>query len=457
MRRLVVIGADAAGMSAAHQALRTARRFGRGLEVIAVEMTGDTSYSQCGVPYWIAGDATESDLVVRSAAQHREMGVDLRLHHQAVGLDPAAGRVSVRDHERHRDIEVAYDDLLIATGAAPVVPDWALAEGGLKPGVHPLKTLADGRWWLRALADRPRRVIVIGGGYIGVEAAETFAARGLETTLITRRAPMAATLVPAHSAAVVEGLTEHGVRVVCDAPVEELTVTEEGLVVEVDDRHHVADLVVLALGVHARTDLVAGTGLPVAGEDQPAARGALLPDARQRLSETVWAAGDCCAVTHRLTETAIYLPLGTHANKAGRVAGENIGGGDTAFPGAVGTAITRAGPVEVARTGLQPEWAADAGFETAEATLDSTTASGYMPQSRPMSVWVLGERGTGRLLGAQITGGTGAAKRIDIAAMALTSGLTATDVAMADLAYAPPFSPVWDPVQIACRKLADRL
>ena len=159
----------------------------------------------------------------------------------------------------------------------------------------------------------------------------------------------------------------------------------------------------------------------------------------------------------RVLEHYWYTTLGTHANKAGRVAGTNLGGGSARFAGSVGTAITRAGDAEVARTGVLASWAREHGWDVEEVTLDSTTAAGYMPQAEPMTVSVVGERGSGRLLGAQIVGGRGAGKRIDIVAMALWSGLTAADVAGADLAYCPPFSPTWDPVQIACRKLAEQL
>lgn len=470
--RLLVIGADAAGMSAAHQALRTARERGRDLEVVALEAGDHTSYSACGIPYWMAGDVgSASDLVARTVDQHRERGVDLRMRHEAVALDLDARTVEVRDHDAERTFRLGFDELVIATGAAPVLPPWAVDDGSgaLPRGVLPVKTLDDGAAWNRLLDERPERGLVVGGGYIGIEAAETFARRGVRTTLVTRGEHLLSTsLVPEMADEVARGLREAGVEVVTGAEVAAVAGSGGGgggsggasagagqvRVACVDGRDFPADVVAIGIGVRPRVELAVAAGLPIGG---PRVQGALVPDDHQRVADGVWAAGDCCAVHDRLLGEPWFVPLGTHANKAGRVAGTNIGGGDVRFPGAVGTAILRAGAVEVSRTGLLPAWADRIGLVTRSVRLESTTASGYMPESEPMSVWVLGEVGTGRLLGAQITGGRGAGKRIDVLATALSTGLTAHDVAHLDLAYAPPFSSAWDPVQIACRNLAEVL
>ncbi len=453
--RLVVVGADAAGMSAAAQALRTAERTGRDLEVVALESTTDTSYSACGLPYWMAGDVADGgSLVARTAAEHRARGVDLRLGHEVVGLDRQAGRVGVRELASGREYDLGYDDVLLATGAQALVPEWA---HGIE-GVHPVKTLEDGRRWVEALERRgPECALVVGGGYIGVEVAEAFARRGIRTLLATRSAePMAASFEPAMGALVRRGLEKIGVEVVTGTEVTGLEGgTEAGEPVVraacVGGRELRADVVALGVGVRPRTALATGAGIGV-GE-----RGGLTPDDTQRLADGVWAAGDCCEVWDRVLASSWYVPLGTHATKAGRVAGTNLGGGSACFPGIVGTAITRAGDAEVARAGLLREWAQAAGLDVVERTLESTTAAGYMPEADPMTVWVMAERGTGRLLGCQIVGGRGAGKRIDVAATALWHGMTVAEVATLDLAYAPPFSPTLDPVQVACRSLADRM
>src|SRR4051794_40750912 len=229
MERVVVVGADAAGMSAAHQALRAARARGRELGVVVVDRGADTSYSACGIPYWIAGDVESGNhLVARSAAEHAARGVDLRLGATAVALDLAAGAVEVR-HADGRSERLGYDALVLATGAHPRVPDWALGpDGSWVRGVRALKTLDDGAAWIEHLETaRPRRAVVVGGGYIGIETAEAFVRRGLTTTLVTKREVMGS-IDPDMGARVRAALTSGGVEVVCSEEVDGLDVRPDG-------------------------------------------------------------------------------------------------------------------------------------------------------------------------------------------------------------------------------------
>ena len=450
-RRVVVVGADAAGMGAASQALRVAARTGHELDVVAFEATDDVSYSACGLPYWMAGDVGRgSDLVARSAAEHRANGIDLRLGQEVVDLDLERGQVSVREVQTGTTRRQGFDELVLGTGAQALRPEWAHGVAG----VHAVKTLDDGATWARLIAERPRCALVVGGGYIGVEVAEAFARRGITTTLVTRGPePMSSSFEPRMGGLVRAALERAGVTVVCDTEVSGVDRGRDGTVAAacVSGDEWRADVVALGIGVQPRVELARAAGLPV-GE-----RGGLVPDDRQRLRDGVWAAGDCCEVWDRVLRSHWYVPLGTHAAKAARVLGTNLAGGRACFAGIVGTAITRAADAEVARTGLLTRWASERGIDAFATVVESTTASGYMPESDPVTVWVLAERGSGRLLGVQIVGGRGAGKRIDAAALALWSGLGVADVAGADLAYAPPFSPVWDPLQIACRKAAERL
>jgi len=456
--RVVVVGADAAGMSAAHQALRTAKAAGRRLDVVVLEKTSHTSYSACGIPYWIAGDVDSgASLVARTAEQHRAMGVDLRMDTSAVGLDLDARTVTAFRPDGVEEA-IGFDQLVLATGALPRVPAWARTADGLPvPGVATLKTLDDGARWVAAVSgtDRPRRAVVVGGGYIGIETAEAFVRRGLATTLVTRREVMSS-LDPDMGALVRKGMTDGGVDVVCSEEVDGLDVHRDGSVAAVRSGGDTfpADVVALGLGVLPATQLAVRAGLPVG------AFGGLLPDDRQQVADGVWAAGDCCESRERLGGVRVYVPLGTHANKQGRVAGENLAGGDARFGGVVGTAVTQfsagGSHVEVGRTGPTTEQATIGGARVVSLVTDSTTISGYMPGAAPIAVKVLA-RPDGRLVGVQIVGGPGSAKRVDSAAVALWYGASVGDVGGMDLAYAPPFSPVWDPVQIACRRLADRL
>ncbi|MGF1646078.1 MAG: FAD-dependent oxidoreductase [Kineosporiaceae bacterium] len=458
-RRVVVVGADAAGMSAAHQALRTARRRGTEIAVTVLEAGRHTSYSACGIPYWVAGDvASSEDLVARTAAEHRAAGIDLRLATTAVELDLATRTVVSDAGDR-----VPFDDVVLATGAAPVVPGWAMDDRGRPvPGVRPVKTLDDGQAWidlLTATAPGPRRAVVVGGGYIGLEMAEAFARRGLDTTIVTRGELMSS-LDPDMGARLREQVAKSGVTVHCQDVVDGLVTGPGGSVraVTAGGQEIPADVVALGTGVRPRSDLGAAAGLPLGRA------GGYLPDPQQRVAEGVWAAGDCVEPVTRTHGTRVFVPLGTHAVKQGRVAGTVLAGGEAAFGGVIGTAVTRfvvgGVHVEIGRTGPTGGQLAGLDLEVASLVTESTTASGYMPEAAPIAVKVTAAAAgsdRGRLLAVQIVGGPGSAKRIDTAAAAVWFGATVADVAGMDLSYAPPFSPTWDPVQIACRRLAERL
>ena len=254
------------------------------------------------------------------------------------------------------------------------------------------------------------------------------------------------------------GATESGVTVLTDATVDRLGVGGDGRVTAVVTDAGVklpADVVVLALGVRPGNELGAAVGLPMG------ASGGYLPDDAGRLAPGVWGAGDCCESRHRVSGGMVFVPLGTHANKQGRVVGENTVGGQATFGGVLGTAITRfvsdAVHVEVSRVGLSTREAEDAGLDPVSLVTEGRTASGYMPEARPMATKVIASATDRRLLGVQIVGGQGSAKRIDTAAAALWGSMPVDDLASMDLAYAPPFATVWEAVQLAARRLADRI
>jgi NADPH-dependent 2,4-dienoyl-CoA reductase/sulfur reductase-like enzyme len=447
--RLVVIGGDAAGMSAASQARR--RRDTADLEIVAFERGRHTSYSACGIPYWIGG-VTEGPgaLIARTAEEHRSRGIDLRLGTEVTAVDTDRGRVLARDADGH-ETWTSYDHLVIATGAVPVRPP---VPGMDARGVYGVQTLDDGEAVLRGL-DRAnvRRAVVVGGGYIGVEMAEAMLLHGLDVTLVDRDDEPMNTLDPDMGRLVRKALEGLGVKVVSGAAVREVLHDDDGRVraVATDHAGHPADLVVLGLGVRPGTALAAEAGLPLG------AHGGLLTDRAMRVrgTERIWAGGDCVEVLNLVSGTLQHIALGTHANKHGRVIGTNVGGGYATFPGVVGTAVSKVCDVEIARTGLKESQARAAGLQYVTAVIESTSRAGYFPDSAPMTVKILAERGTGRLLGLQIVGREGAAKRVDIGAVALSAGLTVDRMADLDLGYAPPFSPVWDPVLVAARKAAE--
>jgi NADPH-dependent 2,4-dienoyl-CoA reductase/sulfur reductase-like enzyme len=446
--RLVVIGGDAAGMTAASRARR--RRDPDELEIVAFERGPYTSYSACGIPYLVGGIVPEVDrLVARSPEDHRRNGIDVRTGHEVVAIDLNPRRVRVRELANGAgsgsERDEPFDQLVVATGAVPLRPE---LPGVDSDGIFGVQTLADGVAVQRAIDERsPRRAVVVGGGYIGLEMAEALVRRGLEVTLVDRtEQPMAATLDEDMGALVADALRAVGVTLRMGEPVEGFD-ADGGTVraVRTADQTLPADLVILGLGVRPNSALARDAGLAV-GET-----GGIVTDTRMETSAGgVWAAGDCVESVDRVTGRPVVVALGTHANKQGRVVGINA-----RFPGVVGTAASKICAYEVARTGLTERQAAEVDLDVVAATIESTTRAGYFPGAASIKVKVVAERPGGRIVGAQIVGEEGAAKRIDVLATAVWNRMPADEFASLDLSYAPPFSPVWDPVLIAARKAAD--
>jgi len=446
--RLVVIGGDAAGMSAA----TNARRGQPDLEIVVLERTDWVSYSACGIPYLAGGDVAElDDLVVRTPnefrANHR---IDVRLGHEVTEIDLDARGGHVRVVAKERSFQLGFDQLVIATGAAPFRPD---VPGIHAPWVVGVQTLGDAARLLEAgERGRCRDVVVVGGGYIGLEMAAAFVQGDAKVTLVEGSDHLMGTLDPDLAGSVRKALEGKGVRVQTGVRAigfePAAGAGELGGTVQTDAGSLRADLVVLGLGMRPNSALAEQAGLALGPKR------AVAVDRRQQTSaEGVWSAGDCASVFHRVSEQPTYVALGTVANKTGRVAGINIGGGYAAFAGVVGTAITKVCEVGIGRTGLTEREAAAAGFATIAVTHSGTVTAGYMPNAGWADVKLVAERGSGRVLGGQIVGTEGVAKRIDTVATALWSQLTVDDLVDLDLSYAPPFSSVWDPIQQTARQV----
>jgi NADPH-dependent 2,4-dienoyl-CoA reductase/sulfur reductase-like enzyme len=452
--KLVVVGGDAAGMSAASQARK---RLGPDeLEIVAFERGHFTSYSACGIPYWIGGAVKDRDaLIARGPQAFRDAGITVHIRHEVTGIDLAAREVVVQDLDGGGERREGFDHLVYATGAVPVTPEWARIDG---EGVFGVQTLDDGaaiHAWLER-EPQPRRAVVIGGGYVGVEMAEAMVRRGLDVTLLEKAAQPMSTVDPDMGERVREAISGLGIEVRTRAHVQGLETTDGRISAVVTPEGTLpADIVVLGLGVRPNTALAVRSGIPVG------VTGGLRTDLRMRVVgprghlEGIWAAGDCVQTVHRVSGQPVHVPLGTHANKQGRVAGINIGGGYATFPGVIGTGVTKVCELEVARTGLTEREAAAAGFAFVTAAVESTSRAGYYPGASTMVVKLIAEKRTGMLLGAQIVGREEAAKRIDSLAIAVWNRMTVEEMTALDLSYAPPFSPVWDPVLIAARKATD--
>ncbi len=442
--RVVIVGGDAGGMTAASALVK---RLGDEDEVVVIERGEFTSYSACGLPYWVAGEVEScDDLIARSPDKHRENGIDLRLGVTATSLDADAKVLTTTDGE------LSYDHLLIATGAEPV---WPEVEGADAEGIVPITTIPQGQEILRQLDRKPEKVVVAGSGFIGTEMAEACLRLGLDTTVISATEfPLAQfeKLVGerVHEQMASRQIGFHGGRRLTGFRTKDGRVTG----VELDDSTVLdADLVILAFGVTPRSELAREAGLPLGP------KGAIVVDEYQCADPArgIWAAGDCTAVRDRQSGELLHLPLGDHANKQGMVAASGIEAaivGDEpewSFPGVVQTFITRFCDLEISRTGVSTAEAEKLGWDTVSVSIDTTTWAGYYPGAEPMTVWLLADRRTRQVRGVQIVGGSTAGLRIDAAATAITAGMRVDDLIMLDFAYAPPFSSVWSPLHVAAR------
>jgi NADPH-dependent 2,4-dienoyl-CoA reductase/sulfur reductase-like enzyme len=444
--RLVVIGGCAAGMSAASKA----RRLNPDLEIVVYERTGFVSYGSCGLPYYVSGLIDDHNtLVVRTPAQFAKRNIEVYLHHEVTEVDTEDRRVRVtnllKEGGATRGRYESYDKLLIATGGRPaLLPGFSLDD---LSGVFVMRAVEDGvatRDFIQR--QRPRHAVVIGAGYIGVEMAESFHELGLETTVIGRPPQVLKRFDTDMVQFVQDELESKGIRLSLGDEVKALEGDAQGRVRRVVSSKDTfeADLVLLAMGVRPNAALAEAVGVAL-GET-----GAIATDSQMRTNlPGVFAAGDCAEAYHRITGRGAYIPLGTTANKQGRVAGTNLGGGHAEFEGIVGTSITKVLDVYAALTGLSGKEARALGYAVQSTTIQAGSRAHYYPGGRPMHVKLVVEEGSGRLLGGQIVGDEGAGARIDVLATALHKGMTVEELSRLDLAYVPPIAPVWDPLLVA--------
>jgi NADPH-dependent 2,4-dienoyl-CoA reductase/sulfur reductase-like enzyme len=447
--RLLVIGGDAAGMTAAS----SVRRERPDAEVVVVDRGSWTSYSMCGIPAYVGGEvARAEDLVARTPEQFAAMGITVHLRTEALAVDSAARRVWVRDLETGAERDEPYDALLLATGAHPKLPPLpGLAEYG-----HVLHTLDEGTH-LRAHLEDPRRdlqrVLIVGAGYIGLEVAEALVARGMKATLLDRSPQVMKSLDADMAAHVQARMEEFGITVRLGESLLEVR-GADGVCKEVvtDRGTYPADTVVLAMGGRPNVALAVSAGCEIGPS------GGVVVDPGMRTTVPgIWAAGDLVESRDLVAGLRVNVQLGTHANRQGKIAGITIAGGEAAFPGVVGTAITKLCRWEIGRTGLTEAEARRAGIDHVAVSFTGTARAGYMPDPGHVHVKMLAERGSGRVLGCQLVGTGNVAKRIDVAAVWVQLRVPVNEAQLHDLSYAPPFGGVWDLLQVAARKLTREL
>lgn len=445
--RFVIIGGDAAGMSAASRA----RRQEPSLEVIVLEQTLDVSYNACGMPYNIADPARNmDDLVVRPADVFRKrLGIDLRTRHRVTHIDAANGTIAGLADDV-RGFEVRFDRLLIATGARPIIPDL----GGFDlPGVMALKSLDEGRRIKAFLRNNAvRRVLIIGMGYIALEMCEALCGRGIDVEMIKPRPDLLPWMDRELAATVEKVLTEKQVRLHFGRTV--TRIDKAGGHLKVLDENHVAvsdnpvDMVLVAIGVAPASELAARAGLELGP------RQAIAVDRQMRTSmDRIYAAGDCADSFHVVTGRKTWIPLALRANRAGWAVADHLCGKKVDIAGVAGTAVFKVFDLHVARTGLTAAEASEAGFDPITVTVATRSRAHAHPGSSMIQVHMVGDKKSGRLIGVQMVGREGVAHRINAAAVALHAAMSVEQFVQCDLSYAPPFGGVWDPLLVAANQL----
>jgi len=438
MTRVVIVGGSAAGMAAAAKA----KRVNKELDVIVFERSKYVSYAACGVPYYFQGLVKELDKLVYYTAEYfrRERGIDVRTRHLVTEIDRSSKTVTAIDLESGKEVKVEYDKLLLATGGIASKPP---VDGIDLDGIFTLRILEDADKLYRE-AVKADTIGIVGVGYIGLEMAEAFRKMGKKVIVLGRRSHVLPSFDEEPAKPVEEVIRRNGV----DLHLNEKVVAFEGRdrvnKVVTDKGSYNVDLVLLSVGVKPNIEFAKKLGLEIG------TTGAIKVDKTMRTSDPdIYAAGDNVETINLVTGKHIYIPLAPTANKMGRVAGENLAGGYAEFPGIVGTAIAKIFDIEVGRTGLTYEEALKEGFNAVYIDIIHGTRSHYYPGNKRINIRLVADKDTHRVLGLQATGEEGVLARVDTAAAVITAGMKTEDLKMLDLAYAPPFAPVWDPLVVA--------
>ncbi len=425
---LVVIGGVAAGLSAAARA----RRLDANLPILVLEKGDVISYGACGLPFFIEGRVRQpEDLVVYTPEYFRQKrNITVRTNARVTVINHSRRELQIEGGER-----VPYDKLVIATGARP----WTALPGSDRPHVFTLHTLGDATRLKRFLEEKhPKTAAVIGAGYIGLEAADALRRLGLAVTVL-EAAPNVLHRADAElTSTLCSYMEKFGVELRCGERVESVEQVK-------------AELVLLAVGLRPNTELAADAGIELGRT------GAIRTDERAETSlRGVFAAGDCAETTHLVTGRPAYIPLGTTANKMGRVAGANAAGARERFPGVAGTSILRVFDLGIGMTGFSVEQARREGFDPVSARVEAKERPRYF-EGKPVTVELVADRASGRLVGGLVMGEGDASLRVNVIAAALHARMRLDDFENLDLAYAPPFATVWDPLLVAAQQLRKQM
>lgn len=447
-KRFLVIGGVAAGPKAAAKA----RRCDPEMEIIVYQEEEEISYAGCGLPYYISGVVKErNNLITRTAGQFAQDGIRIQKHRRIEEIDIGNRTISGRNLESGEIFTDHFDRLVLATGAQPIRPK---IEGLELENVFYLRSIFDADAIVeRIRTEDIRNVVIAGGGYIGLEMAESLVQLGKKVAIV-ELAPQILTLFDEDFAGILcQHLEKKGVKIFTSEGIKALR-GKDGRVTQVQTASQEigADAVLMSLGIRPQVELARKAGLRI-GET-----GAIWVNERMETStEGIYAAGDCAETAHLVTGKRVWIPLGSTANKQGRVVGVNVCGGNATFPGVMGTAIFKTFDFNVAKTGLSMKEAEKEGFHPIQAIVRGFDRAHYYPGRKEPALKVVADKETGRILGGQVIGEGPSDKFIDILAMTLHAKMTCQELASVDLAYAPPFSPVLSPVIVAANVLLNKL
>ncbi len=444
-KKFLIIGGSDAGISAALRA----RELDQQVEITILLADEYPNFSICGLPFYLGNEVDDwHNLAHRSRFDIEAQNITVLTRHIAQNIDPDNKRVQVLDKDSNKTKNLAYDKLLIGTGALSKRPP---IEGLDNPGVFFLRWMSDSFAFKKYMEDhKPESITIIGAGYIGLEMVEAMKNAGLTVNLVEYFPSVLVTLDPQLGKLVQNQLEEKNVNIFTGIAVEKIDQESEKLIVQDDKDFNIeSDIVLVATGSCPHTKLAKDTGIILGVNDAFQVNRKMetnIPD--------IFAAGDCAETYHCLLEKNMYLPLGTTAHKQGRIAGENVLGGSRKYAGSLGTQSVKIFDLVAARTGLRDDEAQKEGFAPSTVELETWDHKVYYPDAQKLHVRITGDRQTGRLLGAQIVGayGTEVSKRLDILATSIHNKMTIPELNHLDLSYTPPFSSPWDPVQMAAQK-----
>ena len=439
-QKVLIVGGVAGGASAAARL----RRLDEHAQIILFERGEYISFANCGLPYYIGGEITDKeDLTLQTPHSfHARFNVDVRVMSEVTAIDRAGKEVTVRNHKTGETYRESYDKLVLSMGAEPVVPP---IDGIKSDKVFTLRNIPD-TYRIKAFVDehRPQTAVVVGGGYIGVEMAENLHSAGLKVTIVEMLDQVIAPLDYDMACGVHSHIRDKGVTLMLKTTVKAVREETDGLTVVLDTGEVRADMVILAIGVRPESGIARDAGLEVTK------RGAIVvSDDMRTADEDIFAVGDAVQVTDFMTREPTLIPLAGPANKQGRIAADNICGGDSRYTGTQGSAILKVFDMTVATTGVNEKTAKRLGLNYDKSFTNSASHASYYPGAEDISIKTLFDKGSGKILGAQLTGVAGVDKRCDVFATAIRFGATAYDLTELELCYAPPYSSAKDPVNMA--------